>query len=67
MTMAILAFVPYDKKICGVRLLPEKGGTDEVVIESRDCLTRINIAKFHERRFILRFKNKGHTKVSLLQ
>src|SRR6266550_7216917 len=38
----------------------------KIVVHGRDSLSRVNVPKLHERRFVLRFKNKGDSQIQLV-
>lgn len=56
---------PDDEEISWIGLMSEQRCPEEVIVQSWDGLTRINVTEFHERRFILRFKDERHTQVEL--
>ena len=57
--------IPNDEKISWIRFVSEQWCPEEVIVQSRDGLTRINISEFHERRFVLRFEDERYTQVEL--
>jgi hypothetical protein len=46
--------------------MTEQGCSDKIVVQRRNGLTRVNIAKFHERRLILGFQDKRNTEIILI-
>jgi hypothetical protein len=56
---------PYHQKVGGVRLVTKQRCSNEVVVQCRDSLTRVNISEFHEWRFVLRIEDEWHTKIEL--
>ncbi len=57
--------VPYDEEIGRIGFVSEKRCANKVVVQCRHGLTGIDVAKFHERRVILRFQNEGYAKIEL--
>ena len=56
---------PDDEEISWIRFMSEQWCPEQVIIQSWDGLTRINVAEFHERRFVLRFQDERYTQVEL--
>ena len=56
---------PYDEEIGWFGFVTEEGGTYEIVVEGRDGLAGIDVAKLHEGRFILRLDDDWLTQVEL--
>ena len=57
---------PYDQKISWIRSVSEKRSPQQIVIQGRNCLSRIYITKLHEWRLVLRLQDKGETKIALV-
>lgn len=47
--------------------MSEQWCPEEIIVQSWNGLTRVNVAEFHERRFVLRLENERYTQVELAQ
>ena len=56
---------PNDQEVRWVSFVAEQRCADKIVVQCGHCLTREHVAKFHERRLILRFQHKGSTEIKL--
>ena len=63
---AFMAFSPHDQEISWIGLVSEKRSSHKIVIQGRNCLTRIHITKFHKWRLVLRLQDERKTKISLM-
>ena len=46
--------------------MSEKRSPHKIVIQGRNCLTRIHITELHKRRLVLRLQDERETKISLV-
>ena len=56
---------PDDQEVGRVSLMSEQRGADQVVIQSRHSLSRIDVTELHERRLVLRLNDYGLSEIKL--
>ena len=51
--------LPDDKEVRLIWFMSEQRGTDEVVVQGLDGLSRVDVSELHERGLVLRLNNNG--------